>query len=136
MQNAVPAYSQHPMARRPRSDAEKAKDVALGKRITALRKERGYTQIELSEKLDTTQVIISDYERGKLRPHPDMIVRLAKALSVSTDELLGVKSPDSSGAVVSRRVLRRLKAIDSLPKRDKDALLRTIDAFLSARKAS
>lgn len=125
------------MARKPRSEGEKAKDVALGKRITALRKERGYSRVELAEKLDTTQVVVSDYERGKLRPHPDMIVRIAKALSVSTDELLGVKAQMSGdGAIVSRRVLRRLVAIDSLPKRDKEALLRTIDAFLMARKAS
>ena len=135
MQNAIPAYDPRTMARRPRSEAEKAKDAALGKRITKLRKERGLTQVELSEKLVTTQVIVSNYESGKLRPHPDMIVRLAKALAVSTDELLGVKPRDVEGGVVSRRVLRRLQAIDGLPKRDKDALLRTIDAFLEAKKA-
>jgi len=78
----------------------------------------------------------SDYERGKLRPHPEMIVRLAKALRVSTDEVLGVKPPSQNGAPVSRRVLRRLQAIDGLPKRDQDALFRTIDAFFQARRAS
>lgn len=91
---------------------------------------------ELAEQLGTTQGIISDYECGKLRPHADMIVRLAKALRVSTDEMLGVKPPSKNGAAtVSRRVLRRLTAIDGLPKRDQDALFRTIDAFLQARKA-
>jgi hypothetical protein len=65
-----------------------------------------------------------------------MIVRLAKALRVSTDEILGVKPPSKIGAVtVSRRILRRLTAINGLPKRDQDALFRTIDAFLQARKA-
>ena len=124
------------MARKPRSKAEKAKDSALGKRIAAFRRERGTTQTELAEQLGTTQGIISDYECGKLRPHADMIVRLAKALRVSTDEMLGVKPPSKNGATVSRRVLRRLTAIDGLPKRDQDALFRTIDAFLQARKAS
>lgn len=124
------------MARKPRSKADRAKDSALGKRIAALRKERGYTQTELAEQLGIIQAIVSDYERGKLRPHPDMIVRLAKALRVSTDEMLGVKPPSKNGAAaVSRRVLRRLQAIDGLPKRDQDALFRTIDAFLQARKA-
>jgi len=124
------------MARKPRSKAEKDKDLALGKRVAALRKERGYTQVELADQLGTTQAIVSDYERGKLRPHPEMIVRLAKALRVSTDEMLGVKPPSQNGAAVSRRVLRRLQAIDGLPKRDQDALFRTIDAFLQARRAS
>jgi len=43
----------------------------------------------------------------------------------------GVKPPSQNGATVSRRVLRRLQAIDGLPKRDQDALFRTIDAFLN-----
>jgi len=130
------ASTLRPMARKPRSKAEKDKDLALGKRVAALRKERGYTQVELADQLGTTQAIVSDYERGKLRPHPEMIVRLAKALRVSTDEMLGVKPPSQNGAAVSRRVLRRLQAIDGLPKRDQDALFRTIDAFLQARRAS
>lgn len=133
---AKTASTLRPMARKPRSKAEKDKDLALGRRIAALRKERGTTQVELADQLGTTQAVVSDYERGKLRPHPEMIVRLAKALRVSTDEMLGIKPASRNGATVSRRVLRRLQAIDGLPKRDQDALFRTIDAFLQARKAS
>jgi transcriptional regulator with XRE-family HTH domain len=124
------------MARRARSKAERDKDLALGRRIAALRKERGYTQTELADQVGAIQVVVSNYERGKLRPHPDMLVRLAKALRVSADELLGVQPARQNGAAVSRRVLRRLQAIDQLPKRDQDALFRTIDAFLQARRAS
>jgi transcriptional regulator with XRE-family HTH domain len=139
MENPVPdksALTLRPVARKARSKADKARDAALGRRIAALRRERGYTQTELAASLGTTQGIVSDYECGKLRPHAEMIVRLAKALRVSTDEMLGVKPPATNGAAVSRRVLRRLQAIDQLPKRDQDALFRTIDAFLQARKAS
>jgi DNA-binding XRE family transcriptional regulator len=35
----------------------------LGRRIARLRKERGYTQVELAEKIGIIQVLISDYER-------------------------------------------------------------------------
>jgi transcriptional regulator with XRE-family HTH domain len=124
------------MARRARTKADREKDLALGRRIAALRKERGYTQTELADQVGAVQVVVSNYERGKLRPHPDMLVRLAKALRVSADELLGVQPASQNGAPVSRRVLRRLQAIDQLPKRDQDALFRTIDAFLQARRAS
>jgi len=34
-----------------------------------------------------------------------------------------------------RRLLRRIQQIDNLPKRDQEALLRTIDAFLSKAAA-
>jgi transcriptional regulator with XRE-family HTH domain len=123
------------MARKARSQTDKANDEALGIRIAKLRKDRGFTQIELAEKLGLTQAIISDYERGRLRPHPGVLAGFAKTLDVTADELLGLKPPHKTSGVSDRRFLRRLQAISELPKRDQDALLRTIDAFLS-RKAS
>jgi transcriptional regulator with XRE-family HTH domain len=124
------------MARKPRPAAEKRADVQLGKRLAQIRKERGYTQVELADKVGVMQTIISDYERGRLRVNPTMLAKLATVLQVSADEILGLAPPKKSGAPVNRRFLRRLHAVDSLPKRDQDALLRTIDAFLAARKAS
>jgi transcriptional regulator with XRE-family HTH domain len=122
------------VARKPRSEKEKAKDVTLGRRLARLRKDRGFTQVELAEKLGTIQAVVSSYELGRLRPNHDMLVRLAKTLQITSDELLGIK-PTLKGAPVNRRFLRRLQAIDKLPKRDQDALIRTIDVFLAARKA-
>ncbi|MFC1641671.1 helix-turn-helix domain-containing protein [Myxococcota bacterium] len=124
------------MARKGRSDSEKQSDVALGRRLANFRKERGFTQLELAEKTGIIQPVLSDYERGKLRPHPDTLVRIAAALQVSADEILGLAAPAKNGTPLNRRFLRRLQAVDKLPKRDQEALLRTIDAFLSARKAS
>jgi hypothetical protein len=66
----------------------------------------------------------------------DMIVRMAKVLDVSTDELLGVVPPAKRpGAQRNLRFVRRLQMIEKLPRRDQDALLRTIDAFLDRAKA-
>ncbi len=127
------ASTLQPMARKPRSKADKAKDLALGKRIAALRKERGYTQVELADQLGGIQAVISDYERGKLRPHPDMIVRLAKALRVSTDEMLGVNPPSNNGANVNRPLA--LQVNDQFPARPGRAL--SYDRCLPAvRRAS
>lgn len=85
------------------------------------------------------QVLISDYEHEKIRPNPDIIVRFAQALDVTTDEILGLRKAEPTSAQfsgVSRRLLRRLKQFDSLAKRDQDALLRSIDAFLSRGNAA
>ena len=110
---------------------------SFGNRLVRLRKERGFTQVELAEKTELIQAIISDYERDKLRPYADVVARLARALAVTTDELLGIApAHKTNGAAKNRRFLRRLELIDRLPKRDQDALLRTIDAFLTARQAS
>jgi len=121
---------------RPKATDTRAPVESFGACLARLRKEKGFTQVELAQKLDSVQVVISDYERGKVRPSADMIVRLAKALDVSADELLGLKPMQKADAAHDRRFLRRLQAIAKLPKRDQDALLRTIDAFLGNRKAS
>ena len=107
-------------------------DASIGARIAQLRKERGLTQKELAERLAVTQPVVSDYENDVIRIPADVVVAIAKILAVSTDELLGLKrEARSSGGVKNRRLSRRLQAIDALPKRDQEALLRTIDAFIS-----
>ena len=108
-------------------------DESLGQRLARIRKEKGFTQVELAQKVGIIQVLVSDYERGKLRPHPEMLVRFALALGVSADELLGLKGTRPSREVKGRRFLRRLEQLSRLPKRDQDGLVRTIDAFLAAR---
>jgi transcriptional regulator with XRE-family HTH domain len=102
----------------------------LGQRIARLRKERGYTQAELSEKVGIIRGLISDYERGKIRPHYEMIIRFAQALEVTTDEFLGVKTSKKNGKSPSLRILRRLNRIEELPASQQKILLKTIDTFL------
>lgn len=53
----------------------------------------------------------------------------------STDELLGIKAAARlsgvSGQIKNRCLYRRMQQIEQLPRRDQDALLRTIEAFIS-----
>jgi transcriptional regulator with XRE-family HTH domain len=103
-----------------------------GTRLARLRRDKGITQIELAERLGVTQSVVSDYERDALRLNSELIVQLIEILGVSADELLGVaKAPKSSAPIKNRRLYRQLQSIEKLPKRDQQALLRTIDAFLS-----
>ena len=104
----------------------------VGQRLARLRKERGYTQVELAEKMGLIQSLVSDYERGVLRLNAEMLARFALALEVSADEILGLdQAPRPKTSPRSRRIQRRLLALEKLPKRDQETLLRTIDAFLA-----
>lgn len=103
-----------------------------GARLARLRRDKGITQIELAERLGLTQSVVSDYERDVLRLNSELIVQLIEILGVSADELLGVAKASTSGAPIkNRRLYRQLQNIEKLPKRDQQALLRTIDAFLA-----
>jgi transcriptional regulator with XRE-family HTH domain len=103
----------------------------IGVRLARLRKEAGLTQVELAEKLDVPQSMVSDYEREGLRLHAELLIQLCQILKVSADEILGLAQSSSPPPKQNRRLYRKLKDIDRLPKRDQEALLRTIDAFLS-----
>ena len=106
---------------------------SLGERISRIRNERGYTQIELAEKIGIIQSIVSAIERDERRLSAEMAVRFALALDVSLDELLKpADAPLKRGRKASRKVLRRLEQIEALPPRQQTALLRTIDAVLKA----
>jgi hypothetical protein len=61
-----------------------------------------------------------------------MIIRLAQALEVSTDELLGLKQTKKQENRASLQILRRLNKIQSLPAAQRKVLLKTIDTFIKA----
>lgn len=107
----------------------------FGQRLAKIRKAKGYTQVELADKLGIIQVMVSDYERDKLRPYHEMIVRLANALDMSTDELLGVKPVKSKDTKVSLKLQRRMQKIDSLPAAKQKVILQTIDTFIKGVEA-
>jgi transcriptional regulator with XRE-family HTH domain len=105
-------------------------EETAGQRLARLRKERGYSQVELAEKMGLIQSLVSDYERGKLRLNADMLARFALTLDVTTDEIIGLERKRPTAKAKSRRIQRRVEALERLPKRDQETVLRTIDAFL------
>ena len=61
-----------------------------GQRIKELRKEKGITQTELAQILNTTQKTISKYERESLDLNTGVIIALCKYFNVTSDYLLGL----------------------------------------------
>jgi transcriptional regulator with XRE-family HTH domain len=103
----------------------------LGRRIARLRKARGLTQVELAARLDTTQTLVSDYEQDRRRLHAEMIVKVAKLLGVSADELLGSKpTRGAAGGALSLKLTRRLHRIEALPPARQKFVLQTLDTLL------
>jgi hypothetical protein len=83
------------------------------------------------------EVANENYERGRLRLNADIVVRLANALEVATDELLQPNGQKHSlRRKPSLRVLRRLEKIEKLPAHQQSTLLKTIDTFLRGAAAS
>lgn len=69
----------------------------IGERISKIRKEKELTQLELSTKIGIKRALLSEYETGRTRIFGDMIIRIAIALEVTPNQLMGFEkeSPDS-----------------------------------------
>jgi transcriptional regulator with XRE-family HTH domain len=105
--------------------------MPLGERIKELRKEAGWSQGELADKVSTDARQISRYENARITPSLDALVRIAEALNVSVDHLVFDDVP--------RRPLRgpenilgdRLAAIAELSDDDRHSLLNVIDGLVT-----
>lgn len=103
----------------------------VGQRLARLRKERGYTQVDLAKKIGIIQTLISDYELDKLRLSAEMAVRFAMVLNVSTDELVNPKVGRRKGTrKPSLKVMRRMEEIEKLPPRQQAFVLSALDSIL------
>lgn len=62
--------------------------IKIGKFISSLRKEKGYTQEQLAEKLNVSNKSISRWENGNTMPDLSLIPKLCEILGISINELL------------------------------------------------
>lgn len=113
-----------------------AGEKLIGDRIRQLRHRLGMSQVDLATRLTISQALLSRYEHGSLRIHGVLVAAIAKALGVSSDELLGLKEPRTATAPPDKPFLRRLQQIDTLSTHKKKALLTTIDAVLRGERSA
>lgn len=62
----------------------------LSERIRHLRISRSMSQVELAEKLGVTKQSVSNWENDNIQPSIEMLVKISKALNISTDSLLSL----------------------------------------------
>lgn len=72
-------------------DAEEIRlAVVFCERMREARERRGYTQAHLAERMGVQSSTVSHFETGGRRPSMHNLRRLAMALNVSADYLLGI----------------------------------------------
>lgn len=64
------------------------KQEMIGKFISACRKEKGLTQMQLAEKLNITNRAVSKWETGKSMPDVSLMLDLCDILGITVNELL------------------------------------------------
>lgn len=117
---------------------QNATNEPFGERMARLRKNAGFSQRDPAKELGVTQRMVAYYEAQSEHPPAHLLPQLVDLFGVSTDELLGLRTPKPVRPA-NQRLLQRLKRIEKLPPKEKKQLLALIDVFLErdsfARKA-
>lgn len=120
--------------------SKKEPATEFGRRLVQLRQARGLTQVQLAAAIESSQRVISHYETVAEYPTVHALVSLAKVLHVSTDELLGLKTPARveipKQPPEEKRLWRHMKLVAKLPERDQRAVLRLIDTAARAGRSA
>lgn len=69
---------------------------SIGKRIAALRREKGYKQDDIAKKLNISPQAVSKWENDQSYPDISVLPALAEYLGVSVDELLTGKKEETA----------------------------------------
>lgn len=103
--------------------------MAIGEKIRTLRKARKLSQEQLAEKVWISATHMSHIETGATKLSLPVLVDLANALQVSTDELLGTNlnvmkqnSLDSINAVLESCTMDQIRVIEAIIRSAKSAM--------------
>jgi transcriptional regulator with XRE-family HTH domain len=103
---------------------------AYGRHLAELREAAGLTQQQLAEKLGVQQSNIAFWERWDKPPRGEVLPKLAEALSVSTDALLGVTPPKPKKQAAKGRLQLVFEAASKLPRRQQEKVAEFVEAFV------
>ena len=77
----------------------------LTERLKKMRKEHGYKQLDIADKIGTGRTTYAKYETGDIQPPIDQVIRLSDLFDVSVDYLLG-KSNDRTSPNAKKSDIR------------------------------
>jgi transcriptional regulator with XRE-family HTH domain len=102
--------------------------IQMNERIKKIRKQKGLSQTELGDRIGVSQQVITNYERGLREPDIETLLKIAGALDVTLESLIGEK-PISPEDQTSRAVQKRIEQIKKLTPEKQKAFISFVDAL-------
>lgn len=98
----------------------------FGNRMAQLRKEKDLSRDELGAKIGTSGAIVGRYERNDMKPSIEIAAKIAEALDVSLDYLVGI----SSELIKDKKMINRLEDVKKLPEKEREKIFEYIDLIV------
>ena len=104
--------------------------MGFGLRLATLRKEKKIAQGELAKTVGIHANVLGRYEREEAKPSIDMAAKLADALGVSLDFLIG-----KTDIEMDMELRDKILTIQRLPNEERQHVIFAIDAMIRDAKA-
>lgn len=101
-----------------------------GKIISDLREQKGWSQTDLAEKSTVSRVMIGKYERGEAIPSIEAAKKIADALEVSLDYLVG----EGINSKFDKKTLKRIADLEYLDEDKRKTLFDLMDTYIRDAK--
>ncbi len=102
-----------------------------GKIMTELRDKLEWSQSDLANQSGVSRVMIGKYERGEAIPSIDAAKKIADALDVSLDFLVG----EGTNSKFDKKTLKRIEELERLDENKKNIIFDLIDTYIRDAKA-
>jgi transcriptional regulator with XRE-family HTH domain len=99
-------------------------------RLVALRKAAGLSQAELADACGVSPKSIAYWETSPTPPRSDVLPRLAKALGVRVEELLGERPVEPRRPGPVGKLQRVFEQAGALPRRDQDLVAKFVETLV------
>lgn len=108
--------------------------MEFSERLKKLRKDAGFTQVDIASKLGISQQAYASWERGVKKPTQENLMKLSKILYVSVDYLLGnTENKQTSDVLEDIELLFRMNS-KGLTKEEKKIFKKELIEFMEERK--
>jgi transcriptional regulator with XRE-family HTH domain len=104
--------------------------TGFGIRLVNIRKEKKIGQAELAKSIGIHANVLGRYEREEAKPSIDTATKLADALNVSLDFLVG-----KTNLEIDNEIRDKILTIQRLPDKEKEHIIFAIDAMIRDAKA-
>ncbi len=102
-----------------------------GVRLAALRKAAGLSQVQLAALIDIPQRTLSFYETNAQNIPSGLLTRLADALGVTIDDILGSSDKKTTKRGPKSKLERQFEFVRRLPRKEQEFVSKFLDNVIS-----
>jgi transcriptional regulator with XRE-family HTH domain len=105
--------------------------MSIGKLIQELRKEKGFSQTDLTEKVGISYPQISRYETKEAQPPAEVLSKLRQTLNNSVDFIIQCNAHEKATATLNNaKLISYFKEVEKIPDEEKGTVLKVLAVLI------